>query len=1307
MKRNNYLVLLALVANIQLALGQATSIPVDPLTGKLSLSLPITEVSEGSLTIPVFLRYLSGGVRVTDSDNSAGIGWQLSAGGAVVREVRGLPDDFVGGVGDNRRGWLSSGIGSAIAGFVPGAEDCTGEASDYAVINGRGYIYDTEPDLYTFYGPGINGQFVFGADGLPKTIPYQDVAITKTVGVTGLITSFTITNNVGVAFSFAMQQMITRTANKISGPAGPDPVYFRTQYEYFKTAAAFAGSWNLANVTSPDGNSVSFSYIGFPETLSSKIAYYAPNSTAKTETYSIDDVTNTLLLSEITTSLRKITFEWDEKLITKVILNDLPFQTTKRYFFQYVSAYEGTILLQPRHFLKNVIEENSCYVYPSYSFTYYGLNEIPNGYSTLDMAFFNNKRKDAWGFQNATTDPATEAPKIWYYSSQTNADRFRPYFINSADVAEATTSSGTSRAATSVSSIVSVGSIKTVEYPTGSKAVIDYEPNSFFDAAANGPRLGAGIRVKTVTLTDVEHDSDPVVTQYDYTLDGTATSGKILYPPVLAFADGVNIIRTEDNQGPDSYVMYSKTTVKQVGRGKTVYEFNLPGMFPQTADGDWAATKDRIARTGCPSPGNQASGYNLYPFAPNTNYDFERGLPSAITDFTEAGTEVMKRNFAYQRLPMAAVGIKGLRFEKQYASPSHTNFVYGLYTMIANTDKVTVTETVQRADELTPANKVTTSTSYAYLPTVPTPIHNLLVSVSTTNSDLVTYKTKYKYAYDINVNSASANPESNGIFKLRTTGRNGTLIETIQSRNDGVETVTGASLTLYKEFGSTEIVPYSVNRVLPFKQLSYPQTSGFVEVSGNGTAMTYSSTNYIPTTTINTYTPTGFVLSAKDHRENKAGSHFGFSNQLLFASINNAYAEEVAYNGFETTTPYALAPVTGSLTLVPGWAGKWALSVTPGQVLARTNISKNGNKYKASCWVNAATAAQITFTVKNGTTAVDTKPLAYNASDVNQWKFLEVDMNTTTANATFSIEVVSDVAITFDEIRFHPYDATVTSYSYDIINGEIAKVDSRGNAVFTEYDVLGRPQYIRNKKKDIVQAKEYHFRKALASPINTKFSPATGSLEVGQSVQFTSFTNCVGLTYSWTVINADTEAVLTQGAGTLFESNTRSFFYYTPSSTVGRLKVKLTVSHPVTGFSTTENIFCVIAPSLANSTVNVVTDTTPPDYSTSMEDYQYSYNSCYNGNKAISLSLSGGCASPITYSWFYRRDGQTAINSLGNLASFTLSCNTIGGSFTVWCEISQSCAASSPGCTSTSFQLTGELNCPRFHITQRPDTFCP
>lgn len=1304
MKRNNYLVLLALVANIQLALGQATSIPVDPLTGKLSLTLPITEVSQGSLNIPVFLRYLSGGVRVNESENSAGIGWQLSAGGAVVREVRGLPDDYVGVVPDSRRGWLSSGIGSAIASFVPGAEDCTGEASDYVFINDRGYIYDTEPDLYTFYGPGISGQFVFGADGFPKTIPYQDVAITKTTGANGLITSFTITNNVGVVFAFTQQQMITRTAVKIGSD---DPLYFRTQYEYFKTPTSFAGSWSLANITSPDGNSVSFSYLGFAETLSNRIGYYTPNSTAKTEPYSIDDVTTTLLLSEITTSLRKITFEWDQKLITKVVLNDLPFQTTKRYFFQYVNAYEGTILLRPWHFLKNVIEENSCYVYPSYSFTYYGLNEIPNGYSTLDMAFFNNKRKDAWGFQNATTDPATEAPKIWFYSSQTNADRYRPYFINSADAAEATTSAGTSRAATNVNSIVSVGSIKTIEYPTGSKALIDYEPNSFNDAAANSVRLGAGIRVKMVTLTDVEHDSDPVVTQYDYTLDGTATSGKILYPPMLAFVDGAYIIRTEDNQAPDSYVLYSKTTVKQIGRGKSVYEFNLPGMFPQTTDGDWAATKDRIARTaGCPSPGNQVSGYNLYPFAPNTNYDFERGLPSAITDYPESGPQaVMIRSFTYQRLPMAAVSIKGLRFEKQYAS-GYSNFVYGFYNLIANTDKVTVTETVQRADELIPTNKVTTITSYAYLPTNPAPVHNLLVSVSTTNSDLVTYKTKYKYAYDINVNAASANPESNGIFKLRTTGRNGTLIETIQSRNDGTETVTGASLTLYKEFGSGEIVPYSVNRVLPYKQLSYPQTSGFVEASGSGTTMT-SSANYIPTMTINTYTPTGFVLSAKDHRENKAGSHFGFSDQLLFASINNAYAEEVAYNGFETVTPYALAPVSGSLTLVPGWAGKWALSVTAGQVLARTNISKNGNKYKASCWVNAPTAAQITFTVKNGTTVVDSKPLTYNASDVNQWKFLEVDMNTTAANATFSIEVVSNAAITFDEIRFHPYDATVTSFSYDIINGEIAKVDSRGNAVFTEYDALGRPQYIRNKKKDIVQAKEYHFRKALASPINSKFSPATGSLEMGQPIQFTSFTNCVGLTYLWTVSNADTDAVIVQGAGTLFESNTRSFYYYTPPSTVGRLKVKLTVSHPVTGFSTTENIFCVIPSSLTNSSVSVVTDPTPPDYNASMVDYQYSYNSCYNGNKAISLSLSGGCASPITYSWFYRRDLETNIYSLGNLASFTLSCNTIGGSFTVWCEIAQSCAASSPGCTSSSFQITGELNCPRFHITRRPETLCP
>jgi hypothetical protein len=70
---------------------------VNPLTGTLNLAIPIYQISKGDVNIPVTLVYGGRGVKPKDVEGTAGIGFNISAGGQINREVRGLPDDVWGG----------------------------------------------------------------------------------------------------------------------------------------------------------------------------------------------------------------------------------------------------------------------------------------------------------------------------------------------------------------------------------------------------------------------------------------------------------------------------------------------------------------------------------------------------------------------------------------------------------------------------------------------------------------------------------------------------------------------------------------------------------------------------------------------------------------------------------------------------------------------------------------------------------------------------------------------------------------------------------------------------------------------------------------------------------------------------------------------------------------------------------------------------------------------------------------------------------------------------------------------------------
>lgn len=1226
------------------------NVSVDPLTGSAQVSIPIWQLSEGDISVPIGIHYAGGGVRVEQGEGSAGMSWDLAVGGAVYRDMRGLPDDCRETIAPYRKGWLYNNNASGTGSFSPSADDnlltCEDEEDDFAFFDGLGFMQDTEPDVFNFYAPGLSGQFVFGNDGTVKVIPYQDLNISYSLNSSdSTIASITIQSNKGHTYYFTLPVQVTRSVFKTN----TTPLsYLLADYSRFGNPISYYQSWSLSKITSPGGAEITFSYDLTPEKSSVTPVTVFTESGNEQTLYYIKDSYRERQLNTISSNLANSIFDWEENRISGITIVDNFTGDQRKFNFYYknVKDYRDTGYSGVRHsFLEKIMQEEDCITFPAHEFSYYGVNL---GANTTDLSWAAQNMQDYWGYYNGTS--ATKKPDIYVYDGQSNAEnlRLRPITSQSEDLHL----SGSARNVNATAIVT--GSIKTIEYPSGSKTTIEYEPNSFFDTISNDTVQGGGIRVSKLVVSDMEAGSEDMVATYKYKQTNGVTSGQLRYLPVYAFYDGNSIIRTADNQAPEGGVMYSRTIASEEGRGSTVYEFLLPAMYPSVSySSDWTASKSKIAREDheqgypCVEIGNQTIGYYSFPFAPSANYDFERGLIDKISTYSENATLVMERSFGYQRLSTTAVNVKALKFDKVLTNFTYpaSNFVYSPYQLITNVGKVMVTETTKAADEINTSNLIESVTSYTY-----STVHNMLESVSSTNSDGIIYKTEYKYAKDFTITDPdTSKPEVVALKYLNDNFRHGSPVETINTRKEGSTTTTlGANLILYKDYGG--------NKVFPDKTLVFPQVAGYAAtvVTGSSNQQLSIDTDYRDVGMVKSYTSEGLPISSSDNKKHKTGIHYGCGSSVPVAMVSNAWAEETVYDGFETVSSFSLT-ASGTTSINSGWTGSKALYVTSANTLTRSGVLKANDKYLLSFWVKPNASGQLNYSCVGGSNVTGNIP--YTASD--QWQYLEKVIDISGVSSSFELQLSSSVAADLDEIKFYPAIATMSSAASRPLAGLTSQTDDRGVSNFKEYDELGREKAVLDRNKNTIQRTEYRYKKEIKTPLNSNFtnSIGTGEIHIGDSATFTAPSNCVSVTYLWKIYH-----------GTDSIASTSPSLNYTFKS-IGNYAVKLTVTSTSGTSTTTQSMNSICVQPDAGSV-----KFTPVD----MDIYECEANH----TRTIGVYSFIGCnnVANAKYNWYYKLNSSSAwqellLHTLNDTIDFNIDYYHVNGqeSFEIKCVVEAVC----------------------------------
>lgn len=136
--------------------------PVNLYTGRVNITIPIFEIKTGNISVPISLSYNTGGIKVDDEASSVGLGWNLNAGGSIIRIVKDIEDHTINWEWKwrlqndeyyrNCRHVTSKGFLATYSDYIDDRFLCSSTSSIYA-------NEDASPDLFLANAPGLSTKF--------------------------------------------------------------------------------------------------------------------------------------------------------------------------------------------------------------------------------------------------------------------------------------------------------------------------------------------------------------------------------------------------------------------------------------------------------------------------------------------------------------------------------------------------------------------------------------------------------------------------------------------------------------------------------------------------------------------------------------------------------------------------------------------------------------------------------------------------------------------------------------------------------------------------------------------------------------------------------------------------------------------------------------------------------------------------------------------------------------------------------------------------------------------------------------------
>lgn len=1051
--------------------------PVSHSTGVPDISIPLYTVDLGDFSFPISATFHASGRMAALNYSPLGLNWNLAAHGMISREIRGTSDESVLYVREHvekTADFYEPATPMTYTTKRESYEKMLSLAGEYP----SGPDWDGQYDLYTLSMPGMSAKFIIRNVGeevvFLSHVPYKVVRTSTDL--------FTLTDERGVEYVFG-----SGTIPGYSGTYGAIEDFI---------GGEGASSWLIQRITTPNERQIRFKYstvtTGPSGPMSGNISYndrltvgdnvpyrdnypiVPPSTTVPTATSGMHESEFVMAyLTRIESDVCAINFTYTSGnlFLTEMQVNDVSGDA-----FRTVSFLQGTWFTNsnPLNLPNNNAKTVDAITYKDrngveqerYTFSYYTSSD---DYDNSWHAY--GKGKDIWGYansnRNATLIPGAQIERLYE----------GPYNVGS------TISRQTDLAQKRM------GMIKEIHYPTGGYSEFVYEENKYNDLGS--AKSGPGLRIKQIISDD--GTGNKTTKEYRYGA-GENGMGLLMWKPSIRDFETIQfithayelIVLDQETGYIDEAYRYRWRVYTSDPSPQLAAAYRLPIYYDQVAEYTYATSAGI----------SQSNGKTVYKYSqpickyPNkvlsddgtgSTYYFqgftfqESSVPKLLnrTDYRRDGattfTPILEKRYDYDdfnvmEIPQMWVyrfnrvvdrnsGSSGLNddelfFATYFYSPSGTwNVLSVLEHKIHSAASKLVSETTIAYESGSVAYE--TVTNYRY----DSPYHLFPTATEVSNSDGTKTVTRMVYPQDY-TNTAGF------IGDMKSRHLVGVPIENVTTKEaGGVRSVVSGSITTYKAGGKGHVDQVlELETALPVPSTSFrfsnrPAANELPHVAGMAG---YSpDVAYKPQLAYSSYDGKGNPLAVTETGGLSTGYLWSYNGRYPVARADNAVQSDIAYTGFESDSKGNWSYAGTALRDWTAPTGKYAYNLGGGN-LQKAGLSTS-TKYLLTYWANSATATGIS----GGTaTVMRTK------GGWTQYRRVISGVGTITLSGSTKV----------DDVRLHPLEAQMETYTYDQLVGMTSRTDASGNVQYYGYDEFGRLQLVRDLEGNVIESYCYNYR---------------------------------------------------------------------------------------------------------------------------------------------------------------------------------------------------------------------------------------
>ncbi len=1091
-------------------LGRFGNVPVSKYTGAPSITIPLAEVTNGPIKVPVYLQYNATGCRPEEHPTWVGLNWSLSAGGIITRNTNGKTDEFQDIYADPNTSYLEKYWANGV--------------SDWNQHSYMEYVTESEdraPDEFVFSFNGISGSFYLNYDGkwvvkskegvtlkvayVESFLNYYD-ASNNYFGVSG-ITQFTLKTDDGTTYIFGREV----NAIEFSLPALYDGVLDGTALLHH-SGPSEACAWHISEIIAPTGQHINFTYAtaySFKQVTYSEVLFPNPDGLHRYINMETKFLTTTPYLSKIEadngmscgfakspSNELKYVFSPEHNKLTDHYADFNRYGIPRANLGQYykldnivLSSKNGLIKAINLKYIENPNERLKLKTVQATNWT----SDAPNEQYSFDynpslLPPYNTAKEDHWGFYNGKNYFTTE-------NGQFYVENYLPDYIASR-----------SPDATLMQSEI----LTKITYPTKGYTKFYFEPHDYSSVVYRAPTyqlgtgtnnvMAGGLRIKK--LEDYDGISSiPVVKEYFYTKNyiagGTLSSGILASNPTYwekALNSGYALFSSKSlgykNLTNGNHITYSEVTEKS-NNGYIVSTYT-----------------------------NQDNGYLDKPpfnilFNESPDFPYEKMFFNSLE--LERGLELSLKYYASDKFLLKEIyneyNNDPARYNKYVRSVQIQNYLstyhqgksaYGIYAFYPYLKSQTEKQYFRAGGD------ISSKKDYTYDPN-----YNHLRSFTNTTSEGTKTITKYTYPYNYSNGDPGSTATINVMVSrniLNTPIEISTFVE-----KSGIQSLIESKLNIYNTTIDDLTVLNQQYSIKPKEPLT-----DFSPASASLGSSIVKDPRYVLKTTLESYDNKGNLLQYTDN-SGTTSYIWGYDQSFPIAEVKNATVAQIAYNGLEMGgSPGQLGWENfGPATTIAdfdvkdksaSFAGLYAVKIAPpssGGINYATTINVtpgpySKEKYKMSCWIKTpvgytSNKAFITMYTIKANTCCAVYPVNSPISQTfilatnGKWQYFEtyLDLGAISALLTpghegeilsiraYSANTDSSFPVYVDEVRVHPVDALMKTYTYNF-NPQVglSTVLDENNQIINryEYNIFNKLKVVRDKDNNIVKKINYKYK---------------------------------------------------------------------------------------------------------------------------------------------------------------------------------------------------------------------------------------